>query len=1043
MANTASQSVAGMYGSTPLPAQANVSVDQDDEVVLPGPIEVYPGVMFDPKKADELPKEKTFFGLFDTPSSEAFSETTPQALAQSQELFEAARIDRLTPKAQEYGVNVDPRGTEVSNLISASGAQKELYLADTDEQYFNAMEKTFGKGNVRMIKDDGPNLSMFAPRNYVSVKRDDGTYTDFAPATVGAEAMVERYAPGVLAETGASLAIVPAAFATSAATAAVSGPLAVVTAPIMFGYTLYVGGKSVEAGRQYLQDELGLNKEEALQFSGTLDLIKELTVPEVFQAGEATEAEKQREIAGALETAFALIPGLKDKMKLAIGSVRSKGQIKPTTYESAVRAQETVAETAAGGAMDIGIPLENLMLQQVSPNRLIGRVASLAEQTSLIIPLKTQEQMQSVVSYLKKYGDNVGEGDFKKFQQDVAGIGQTLKSVQDAPVGERPDLTTIGENLGSLEDLFLRLRAVEARGLYSDVFDKVKNSSYNLDDIRAFLPENTTTIIPVTPADATKLDKTTIAADLPPEVRGERLMSNLMDSLITMGKVQKDGTRQINPSQIRAAVKKFAEDNPGFNFDAKSVDSPAKILQLYASRYGELARDTFGTAGTATNPKLFGQAMEMRNALLDLIGKPVKPIDGVADNLAKANNFYKETFELTGTGLQTQARIGRRSTETPEPATLAEQLTTVPGGGGRALPATVTMENINAQEAYVRQNIDKIDPSKTGPEVIGAATDLKNSFASVLSSKLARMNPTDLADVTGATDVTKFLDSFEPRQLRALGIDEAQEAQIRNDATLIANLQRGGSIDQVLGAPQSGTMAEVFETALSGDSAQIRASLNELLAVGRRQATPEGKEGVATNLREGLLNFIISPQSGVLKEVSSKSPYADIGQQTIDVAALQKVMTKLKSAGVFKDILNETDEKVLDAITEYAGVVTRDGADAGSALAGAQIIGEMFTVDPGKFASGLARLASQARVARLLANDEFVKAVTGTGKAQTTADKLKQMFFGSGAYGTLIAKVAMEGMGIRESDADQTERMLQNSSAASQSVQGMYGTTNP
>ena len=1043
MANTASQSVAGMYGSTPLPAQASAPVDQDDEVVLPGPIEVYPGVMFDPKKADELPKEKTFFGLFDTPSSEAFSETTPEALAQSEQLFEAARMDRLTPKAQEYGVSVDPRGAEVSNLISAAGAQKELYLADTDEQYFNAMEKTFGKGNVRMIKDDGPNLSMFAPRNYVSVKRDDGTYTDFAPATVGAEAMVERYAPGVLAETGASLAIVPAAFATSAATAAVSGPLAVVTAPIMFGYTLYVGGKSVEAGRQYLQDELGLNKEEALQFSGTLDLIKELTVPEVFQEGEATEAEKQREIAGALETAFALIPGLKDKMKLAIGSVRSKGQIKPTTYESAVRAQETVAETAAGGAMDIGIPLENLMLQQVVPSRLIGRVSSLAEQTSLIIPLKTQEQMQSVVSYLKKYGDNVGEGDFKKFQQDVAGIGQTLKSVQDAPVGERPDLTTIGENLGSLEDLFLRLRAVEARGLYSDVFDKVKNSSYNLDDIRAFLPENTTTIIPVTPADATKLDKTTIAADLPPEVRGERLMSNLMDSLITMGKVQKDGTRQINPSQIRAAVKQFAEDNPGFNFDAKSVDSPAKILQLYASRYGELARDTFGTAGTATNPKLFGQAMEMRNALLDLIGKPVKPIDGVADNLAKANDFYKETFELTGTGLQTQARIGRRSTETPEPATLAEQLTTVPGGGGRALPATVTMENINAQEAYVRQNIDRIDPSKTGPEVIGAATDLKNSFASVLSSKLARMMPTDLSDVTGATDVTNFLDSFEPRQLRALGIDAAQEAQIRNDATLIANLQRGGSIDQVLGAPQSGTMAEVFETALSGDSAQIRASLNELLAVGRRQVTPEGKEGVASNLREGLLNFIISPQSGVLKEVQSNSAFAEVGQQTIDVAALQNVMTKLKSAGVFRDILNETDEKVLDAITEYAGVINRQGADAGSALAGAQIIGEMFTVDPGKFVSGLARLGTQARVARLLANDEFVKAVTGTGKAQTTADKLKQMFFGSGAYGTLIAKVAMEGMGVRESDADQTERMLQSSSAASQSVQGMYGTTNP
>jgi len=949
-----------------------------------------------------------------------------------------ARIARMTPKAENLDGSFNLDGTEVSDLISDKdeSLQSKLYLADTDEQFVNALETAFGKGNVRMIKDDATQRFTFATRNYVSVKRDNGSFTPFMPATATPTDYVKKYASGIIAETGASLAIVPAAFATSAAVSAVTGPAALVLGPAMFAYTLYAGGKSVEAGRQYLQDTFGLNKEEALKFSGTLDLIKELTVPEVFQEGEATEAEKQREIAAALEVGLALIPGLKDKMKLAIGKIRSTGQIKPTTYKSAVSAQETVAETAAGGAMDIGIPLENLMLQQVVPSKLIGRVSSLAEQTSLIIPLKTQKQMQSVVAYLKKYGDNVGEGDFKKFQQDVADIGQTLKSVQDAPVGGRPDLTTIGENLGRLEDTFLRLRAVEARGLYSDVFDKVKNSSYNLDDIRAFLPENTTTIIPVTPADATK--KAPVGADLPPEVRGERLMSNLMDSLIIMGKEQSDGTRQINPSQIRAAVKQFAEDNPGFNFDAKSVDSPAKILQLFASRYGELARDTFSTAGTATNPKLFGQAMEMRNALLDLIGKPVKPIDGVADNLAKANDFYKETFELTGTGLQTQARIGRRSTETPEPATLAEQLTTVPGGGGRALPATVTMENINAQEAYVRQNINRIDPSKAGPEVIGAATELKDSFASVLSSKLVRMNPTDLADVTGATDVVKFLDSFEPRQLRALGIDEAQEAQIRNDATLIANLQRGGSMDQVLGAPPSGTMAEVFETALSGDSAQTRASLNELLAVGRRQATPEGKEGVATNLREGLLNFIISPQSGVLKEVQSNSAFGEIGQQTIDVAALQSVMTKLKSAGVFRDILNETDEKVLDAITEYAGVINRQGADAGSALAGAQIIGEMFTVDPGKFIAGLARLGTQARVARLLANDEFVKAVTGTGKAQTTADKLKQMFFGSGAYGTLIAKVAMEGMGFRESDAEQTNRMLEDSAENSSMVDDFY-----
>jgi hypothetical protein len=98
----------------------------------------------------------------------------------------------------------------------------------------------------------------------------------------------------------------------------------------------------------------------------------------------------------------------------------------------------------------------------------------------------------------------------------------------------------------------------------------------------------------------------------------------------------------------------------------------------------------------------------------------------------------------------------------------------------------------------------------------------------------------------------------------------------------------------------------------------------------------------------------------------------------------------------------------------------------------------MFTLDPGKFIGGLARLGTQARFARLLANDEFVKAVTGTGKIQTQAERLKQMFFGSGSFGTLIAKVAMEGMGFRESDAEQTNRMLEDSANSSKMVDDFY-----
>ena len=91
-------------------------------------------------------------------------------------------------------------------------------------------------------------------------------------------------------------------------------------------------------------------------------------------------------------------------------------------------------------------------------------------------------------------------------------------------------------------------------------------------------------------------------------------------------------------------------------------------------------------------------------------------------------------------------------------------------------------------------------------------------------------------------------------------------------------------------------------------------------------------------------------------------------------------------------------------MAEYAAVINPAGADAGSALAGAQIIGEMFTLDPSKFISGLARLGSQARIAKLLANDEFVKLVTGTGKPMSRAEKIKLLFFGKSSLGSILAK---------------------------------------
>ena len=221
--------------------------------------------------------------------------------------------------------------------------------------------------------------------------------------------------------------------------------------------------------------------------------------------------------------------------------------------------------------MDIGVPLEPLMLQQVTPNKIISRIASLSEQTSVRIPAKTREQMQSVVAYLTKYGDDLGAGDFKAFQSNVADIGETLRSVREAPEGTIPDLSTIGENIDALDDLFLRLRGIEARGMYNNVFDKLGNASYNLDNIRELIPKQQRSIIPVTGADATPTTRIEGAAPAPK--RGEGMVAPLIDDLMSMGKVQKDGSRILTPQGIRAAVKKFQDDNPGFEFDPADIDT--------------------------------------------------------------------------------------------------------------------------------------------------------------------------------------------------------------------------------------------------------------------------------------------------------------------------------------------------------------------------------------------------------------------------------------------------------------------------------------
>ena len=58
--------------------------------------------------------------------------------------------------------------------------------------------------------------------------------------------------------------------------------------------------------------------------------------------------------------------------------------------------------------------------------------------------------------------------------------------------------------------------------------------------------------------------------------------------------------------------------------------------------------------------------------------------------------------------------------------------------------------------------------------------------------------------------------------------------------------------------------------------------------------------------RSGLIDFAISKQSGVIKEVTEKNAvFAQIGDSTINPTALSEVIDKFTKAGVFDKILTK------------------------------------------------------------------------------------------------------------------------------------------
>ena len=1099
---------------------ASTTVVEEEDITLPFR-EIADGVFYDAQKAEDLGyKAPKFDGILDAfgqlltgelmdkqPPAEAFEiapafEVTPSTSGslmpditsnieitsefpfiqnvkkaelreRASQAFDDAVIAEIGDQAQdEFNVGVQPSGREVSDLIDekTDTGQALFYLADTEEQYINRLEEIFGDGNVRVLEasktlTDLRGVPFQTGRNmFVSVKRDDGTFTDFMPTTVGAADFAERIMPGILAETGASLTTLPTAIAVGGAVGTINPILGLAA----FGYTLYVGGKGIEAGRQYLQDTYGLNEEQVLHFESTFDLAKELYTPEWFQdfsddkpildffftpSGNepgSTEAEKAQQLSGYIEFGLGIVPGTAARFQVMKSKIYEEGLegVVKGSYESGIRAMKTVADSVnPSSPMFIGndFSLQPLMLPQLSASKALERIKSLASQTTNIMQTRAREQMQSVAAYLQRYSspELLGQGNFKEVADAVDGLGQTLQITKELPGDDNVirSLADIGENAASLDEFYLQVRTLIQRGKYNNVFKEIGNASYDLDALSEALTRTRRPVGPYTdPTTAGR--QAEISPGMFPSAQGEELMEGLIEELMALGRRgDVDGPRRLTKQGVSSANRKWLAENPQWENVAEVVDTPAELIHLYANKFGDLAYKRFAEGGPMYNPYLQGRAIEIRNALLNTLKNPEgvseEGKDAIISLLDDADAYYRETISIRRIPELEQARISRRagipqSGEVPTAAQAPNQSRVAVAEGivtqqKEVMDFLENPENIPLMQEYLARKQSDISVPLTAAEreKFKVAEQIQNYVLKQVDDVFVRI----ASSPTGAIkEPAKAIDDFlkqypDPRHREALGLTDDVIERMRADAELIAKVDESEILNFIrkqsaLDLETSDVLKPLFDNINANDTAALKSNFNELGLLIRR-APAARKEELTAEFRRGLLQRILSPESGVFKFGAKQGVAEDIGDVVVDGEKLMEIVESLSDTNVFNTILTKDDKMILSRMAEYAMVVQKQSADAGVALAGAQIYGNLFTVDPRKFISGIARLNAQARIANLFANEDFVKLMYGMGRPMTASEKFKNQFFGKTAIGNAVLNFALRD------DADaQMDEML-------------------
>ena len=320
-----SKSGLGFDALPPGQLPSDVGIEQDTEYMGAGRVRnIVPDPVLGYRDKNAPFRISEMGGVYDPLTKKLTTDETDLVTQREQELINmqgyANRINKLVKGEPVIISNINqPVGpgdsTETSRIISSKpGLEQSLFgLADTENEFVDVLNQKLGEGNFRYVFDK--DAALLEPKFYVSVKREDGTFTPYSTVTKTFTDGLARGSINLAYEAGASIAV----FGGAVTLAAAAGSLPVagfILAPVVLAYSLYTGGKGKEAFRNFIKDQgLGIRDEELNPAMDYLDKLVSILTP-----GAGTPME---ELSGALES-IPLLGRLKATFKLMKDGVAKK-----------------------------------------------------------------------------------------------------------------------------------------------------------------------------------------------------------------------------------------------------------------------------------------------------------------------------------------------------------------------------------------------------------------------------------------------------------------------------------------------------------------------------------------------------------------------------------------------------------------------------------------------------------------------------------------------------------------------------------------------